>query len=167
MIPEAIELIRLLEMKPHPEGGYFRETYRSPEIIRKEALPDRFLGDRNFSTSILFLLSYPDFSCLHSIQTDETWHFYQGDPLKIVSFNKDGIVEEAILGNRLEKGEIPQLVIPHGRWFGAALAAKRGYALVGCTVSPGFDFEDINFGKRDKLLKQFPHLDDIILAFTR
>ncbi|MEI6574551.1 MAG: cupin domain-containing protein [Bacteroidota bacterium] len=164
---EAEELINRLEMLAHPEGGYYRETYRASERIPASVLPARFTGDRSFSTSIFFLLKYPDFSCLHMIKADETWHFYLGDPLKIVSINKQGMLEEAILGNRLDKGEIPQLMIPNGYWFGASLAEKKGFALVGCTVSPGFDFEDINYGKREDLLKQFPHLEDIILDFTR
>jgi len=167
MSTAAEDLIRKLELKPHPEGGFYRETYRSSEVFPQAGLPQRFLGDRNFSTSIFFLLSYPDFSCLHRIKADETWHFYMGDPLKIVSINADGILEEALLGNRLDKGEIPQLVIPKGYWFGAALAEKKGYALVGCTVSPGFDFADIEFGKKADLLSEYPHLDDIVNAFTK
>jgi hypothetical protein len=163
----AEELIRRLELRPHPEGGFYRETYRSKEHIPAAALPPRFGSDHNFSTSIFFLLRDAEFSCLHKIKADETWHFYLGDPLTIVSFNDDGILEQASLGNRLDKGEIPQLVIPQGYWFGASVKGKQGYALVGCTVAPGFEFGDLTFGKREALLKQFPHLEDIISAYTR
>jgi hypothetical protein len=163
----ADEIIRILELKPHPEGGYYRETYRSGESIPASGLPLRFDAAHSFSTSIFFLLKDDEFSCLHKIKADETWHFYLGDPLNIVSFHEDGILEQATLGIRLDKGEIPQLVIPHGYWFGSSVKGKQGFALVGCTVAPGFEFSDLTFGNREALLKQFPHLEDIIANYTR
>ncbi|RYD83083.1 MAG: cupin domain-containing protein [Sphingobacteriales bacterium] len=155
-----------LKLEPHPEGGYFKETYRSAEIIPKNALPNRFFGERNFSTSIYFLLEGSQFSALHRIESDEVWHFYDGTALSIFVIYGDGNLQEITLGNNPENGEVLQAVVPHGAWFGSRVKDKTGFALVGCTVAPGFDFEDFEMAERKALLEQFPQHSDIIHQLT-
>ncbi len=147
----ARDWVRKLELIPHPEGGYFREIYRSEGLIPRAALPDGFGGDRAFSTSIYFLLEHPDVSRLHRIQSDEIWHHYAGNPLRIVSVGPDGALNSVLLGKSLEKSELPQRVVPAGHWFGAEVAEPGGWTLVGCTVAPGFDFADFELADNKKL----------------
>lgn len=139
-----------LDLSAHPEGGWFKEVYRSKETIQKEALPERFTGNRNISTSIYYLLERGDFSAFHRIKSDELWHFYDGQDLEIIEINTSG----ELIKHRLGLETFPQIMIPAGSWFAARPTGL--FALVGCTVSPGFDFEDFEMGNRDWLLKQFP-----------
>jgi predicted cupin superfamily sugar epimerase len=139
------EFIEKLGLSPHPEGGYFREVYRASEIIPKEALPQRFSGDRHMATSIYYLLCQGQRSRLHRIHSDETWHFYAGDPLQVVMVSPEGDVSEVLLGSDLAKGQVFQYTVPAGLWFGACLPAGSQFSLVGCTVAPGFDFQDFSF----------------------
>jgi len=141
MDDKAKYYIEKLMMTKHPEGGYFNEIYRAGEIFEADVLPGRYRGNRAFSTSIYFLLSGKDVSTFHRLQSDEIWHFYDGCPVKIYIIDSNGRLEERILGNDLEKGEELQSVIPKDCWFGAELKDKTSFALVGCTVAPGFDFE--------------------------
>lgn len=150
-------LIRTLRLKPHPEGGRFRETYRSPAAARTPR------GSRRWATAILFLLEEGDFSALHRIKSDELWHFYAGGPLRVSAIRPDGRSESALLG----PGHKYQHLVPAGRWFGAAPEPGSGWSLVGCTVSPGFDFRDFELGSREKLLRQFPRAVKIIRKLTR
>lgn len=153
-------------MQAHPEGGYFAETYRSPEVISHDALPKRFGGDRNFSTAIYFLLEGHQFSALHRIQSDEMWHFYHGTPLNIFYIDNQGFVQTIKLGNNPENGEVFQAVVPAGVWFGSKPAQPDGYSLVGCTVAPGFSFEDFELASRAALLQQYPQHPEIINLLT-
>ena len=130
-----------LQLKPHPEGGFFREMYRSNEIIPKNALPVRYTGDRNFSTSIYFLLRSEDISAFHKITSDELWFFHAGSSVD-VHIIADKEVSVIRFGINLEHGEVPQGTIPKNCWFGAKVTKPNSYALVSCTVAPGFDFED-------------------------
>lgn len=158
--------IEKLEMLPHPEGGYFKETYRSSEIINEKHLPERFTGDRNISTSIYYLLQNEDCSKLHRIKSDEMWHFYDGSGLIIYEINNQGILIENKLGLDFNTNESPQIVIKDGNWFGAKVIKPNSFCLAGCTVSPGFDFADFEFGNREKLLSEFPEHKEIILQLT-
>lgn len=154
-------------MQAHPEGGYFVETYRSSEQIRQAALPGRFGGPRAFGTAIYFLLEGHQCSALHRIQADELWHFYAGDALEVfVIYPEEGTLEVIRLGRDSEAGEVFQAVVPAGAWFGSRPAAGALYSLVGCTVAPGFDFEDFELAERDALLTQFPQHREVIEMLT-
>lgn len=165
----ADQLIEKLALQPHPEGGFYRETYRAAETVADGALPDRFAGDRAFSTAIYFLLRGEDFSALHRIRSDECWHFYLGRTLEIVEITTDGRLVLTRLGTDIAAGEVPQSVVPAGHWFGARLADPRpdAFALVGCTVAPGFDFADFEMANRADLRAAVPQHATIIEAMTR
>ena len=158
--------IERLNLVPHPEGGYFRESYRAGEELPAEALPPRYGGARALATAIYFLLPGTDFSALHRLRSDELWHFYAGSPLTVHVISPGGHTPWR-LGPDFERGERFQALAPAGSWFGAELDDREGYALVGCTVAPGFDFADFELGKRDELLRAFPHLAGIVTRLTR
>ncbi|MFN4146238.1 MAG: cupin domain-containing protein [Runella sp.] len=158
--------IEKYQMQPHPEGGFFAETYRSSEMIPKEALPSRFVGNRSFCTGIYFLLESHHFSAFHRIQSDEMWHFYSGQPLEVFMIHHNGQLEVIRLGNNPEAGEVFQAVVPAGVWFGSRPAAQSQYSLVGCTVAPGFDFADFEMASRQQLLGDYPQHHQIIMQLT-
>ncbi|HEV8129744.1 MAG TPA: cupin domain-containing protein [Acidobacteriota bacterium] len=160
------ELIELYQLKPHREGGFYRETYRARGVIPKKALPDRFGGQRCYSSAIYFLLPQGSKSRLHRIHSDEMWHFYLGDPLTIVQIHLNGKVEQVTLGHDVKSGHTVQHVVPAGHWFGAYPNTGGRFSFVGCTVAPGFDFADFEMGKRRDLLKQFPKAKDVIEYLT-
>jgi predicted cupin superfamily sugar epimerase len=161
------DFIRQFDMLPHPEGGWYKENYRSKETIASSCLPEEFNGTRNFSTAIYFLLENGNFSSFHRIKSDEVWHFYAGGPLEIFILHNNGQLEVMTLGSDLSAGELFQQVVPANVWF--ASKPKQGvvFSLVGCTVSPGFDFEDFEMAQRDELIHQFPQHQDIIKRLTR
>jgi predicted cupin superfamily sugar epimerase len=158
--------IKHLNLIPHPEGGYYKEIYRSEEQIHKDHLPERFTGHRTFKTSIYYLINGKTPSKLHRIKSDELWHFYYGDPATVYVINPDGSKEELLLGSNPEKGEAFQAVVKAGSWFGAAVNNKDSYTLAGCTVAPGFDFEDFLMADREELLKEFPQHKELIEWLT-
>ncbi len=158
--------IRTLGLKPHPEGGYFRETYRSAERVAAAALPARYGGARAFATAIYFLLAAGQVSRLHRLRSDELWHFHHGAPLRLTLIAPDGALIEHRLGHDAAAGDCLQAVIPAGAWMGARLATARGYALVGCTVAPGFAFEDFELGRRASLCRLFPQHRETIATLT-
>ncbi len=163
---KAKEYIQELQLKKHPEGGYFKEIYRSGELISADKLPKRFKSSRSFSTSIYFLLEGNQFSSFHKLQSDEIWHFYDGVSIIIYIIDIDGNLEEKKLGPNLNEGEKFQFTIKAGDWFAAELTDKKGFALIGCTVSPGFDFNDFELGKRNELIKRFPNHSELINMLT-
>jgi predicted cupin superfamily sugar epimerase len=159
--------IEKYDLQAHPEGGYYAETYRSAENIPKEGLPDRFAGSRSHSTAIYFLLQSVDFSGFHRIKSDEMWHFYAGQALEIfVIFPDTGQLEIIRLGADPDKDEVFQAVVPAGTWFGSRPASGSSYCLVGCTVAPGFDFEDFEMADRNALLEAFPAHSQVIHELT-
>ena len=162
----AEEAIARLGLAPHPEGGFYRETYRASEVLPRAALPERFAGPRTISTAILYLLPEGAKSRLHRIASDELWHFHLGGPLELVELVPGGKVETTILGTGLERGEALQKAVSAGRWFGARPRPGAGWCLVGCTVAPGFDFADFEWGRREELLSAFPAARAAILALT-
>jgi predicted cupin superfamily sugar epimerase len=164
--PEAAGWIRVLGLTPHPEGGFFRETYRADETIASAHLPARFGGERAFATAIYFLLEGWQISRLHRIRSDELWHFHAGGPVAVDSIAPDGALGHAVLGPEVEAGQVFQHVVPAGHWFGAALERPASYALVGCTVAPGFDFAELELAHRDALLAQFPQHRALIERLT-
>jgi uncharacterized protein len=163
----AEKLVKLLGLKPHPEGGYYRETYRSDEIIGKGALPERYTGNRRYGTAIYYLLTRETFSAIHRIKTDEIYHFYLGDPVELVQLRPDGSGCVVMLGNDIAGGAQVQAVVPRGAWHGARLAEGGNYALLGTTVSPGFEFADFEIGDRSELTHAYPSFSDAIVALTR
>ena len=158
----AQELIQSLNLVRHPEGGWFRETYRAAESVLASSLPERFPGDRSFATAIYFLLENSDISALHRIKSDEMWHFYAGTALTVHLITPDGDYRSFTLGADIAAGELFQAVVPAGCWFGAEVSGDGDYSLVGCTVAPGFDFHDFEMGERESLLKDFPEHSAII-----
>lgn len=159
--------IEKLKLQAHPEGGFFKETYRSEEMIPKAALPERFSGDRNFSTGIYFLLDKTDVSAFHRIQQDEMWHFYDGSALMLHVIDLEGVYSMITLGKNMDDGQTPQLVVKAGCFFAAEVNDKELFSLTGCTVAPGFDFEDFVMPSQADLIELFPQHEKIIKQFTK
>ena len=155
-----------LDLRKHPEGGYFKEVYRSKYIIPKASLNSSFDSDRNFSTSIYFLLTSASFSSFHKIHQDETWHFYEGSSIELHVIDPEGNHSKIRVGSHVERGDVFQFTVPGGHWFAAKIADEESYALVGCTVSPGFDFDDFTLGNREELSEMYPHLTEIVTSLT-
>ena len=149
-------LVHRLEMTPHPEGGYYKETYRSKGVIPHASLDKNFTGDRHYSTAIYFLLQQGDYSAFHRIKSDECWHFYEGGTLLIHVIEKDGTYSCTKLGRQLHENELYQFVVPAGAWFASEPAPGSEFSLVGCTVAPGFDFADFEMAEKQKMVNQFP-----------
>lgn len=167
MTPTQQGWIHLLDLQPHPEGGWYREVYRASELIPRAGLPFRFSGDRSCSTAIYYLLGASDFSALHRIRQDEVWHFYDGSPLSVHIIHPTGEAEQVLLGRDLNAGQRPMAVVEHGCWFGAHVDSGDGYSLVGCTVAPGFDFDDFELAERSQLIERFPQHRPLIERLTR
>lgn len=167
MRPDANYWIKKLQLTQHVEGGAFRETYRSELAVPRTVLPLFFQGDRNVSTSIYFLLAAGQFSAFHRIASDEVWHFYSGDPLLVHEICHNGRLITHLLGSNPEKGESFQTVVKAGSWFASVPAPGSEYALVGCTVAPGFDFADFELANRVTLSGQYPEHAELIEKLTR
>ena len=165
MHPKAEQYIKQLQLKKHPEGGYYKEVYRSGERILPTHLPKRYKSSRNFSTSIYFLLEGRQFSSFHLLQSDELWHFYDGWKVLLYVINKEGELVTKKLGK--DKDCQLQLTIEKQNWFAAELEDKKSFALFGCTVSPGFEFDDFELGNRNILIKKFPRHSILIKRLTK
>lgn len=171
----ADQLIERLQLEPHPaEGGYFRETYRSKLGIAATALPGEYGGERNASTAIFYMLTPETFSAIHRVRSDEVFHFYAGDPVEMLLLHPDGSSQKLSIGNDLAAGEMPQVVVPAGVWQGCRLAPRArsnvaepiDWALMGCTVAPGFDYADFKAGNRRELLAAYPRYTELIEVLT-
>ena len=163
----AEELIALLGLQPHPkEGGFFRETYRAAETIAPGALPERYASARSHSTAIYYLLTPATFSALHRLASDEVFHFYAGDPVRMLQLFPDGQGRTITLGPDVAGGQQPQVVVPRGVWQGSLLEPGGAYALLGCTVAPGFDYADYEAGLREDLLSRYSAFADMIRRLT-
>ena len=149
--------IKELNLLAHPEGGYYRETYRSTG----ESIFKGFEGTRSFSTAIYFLLKDAEKSHLHKIKSDELWFFHAGDPIEILILI-DQKLQIVTLGSGIEKGEMLQCIVPAGAWFGARVKGSRGFALVSCTVAPGFDFIDFELAEHKKISQDYLAYDSIV-----
>lgn len=160
-------LIKQLDLQPHPEGGYYKETYRSQGDISEDCLPETYGGSRNYATGIYFVLTSDNFSSFHKINQDEMWHFYDGAPIRLHIVSKEGKYDYHIIGRDVLSGQVPQLVVKGGDWFAAEVVGNDTYSFVGCTVSPGFDFKDFVLPKRQELIDQFPEHTPIITKLTR
>jgi hypothetical protein len=164
---KAAYWVQKLGLEPHPEGGYFRQTYRADLVLLKESLPPEFTGARAVSTAIYFLLEGKSFSAFHRLRSDELWHFYTGSTLTVHVIDKNGLHSRIQMGRDAEAGEVFQAVVKAGCWFAAQTRDENQFALVGCTVSPGFDFADFEIAKRDELVQPYPQHREIIEKLTR
>ncbi len=163
----SIELIKELNLQKHPEGGYFKENYRSEGVISESALPDEFNGNRNYCTGIYFLLTSDSFSAFHKIKQDEMWHFYEGSPLIVHMINETGKYSFQKIGLDIADHQLPQFVVPKNTWFASEVLQPNAYSFVGCTVSPGFYFEDFELAERNSLVAKFPACSEILNRLCR
>ena len=163
----AQQLIELYNLQPHPEGGWYKETYQSKEQIDADSLPERFGGSRAFSTAIYFLLEQGNFSAFHRIKSDECWHFYAGDPLVVYVLQQDGTLDEIMLGNDITNGQLFQYVVPANCWFASRPATDSKFCFVGCTVAPGFDFADFEMADAAVLSALYPQHQTAIQELCR
>jgi len=164
---DAAYWISRLKLRAHPEGGWYRQTYRADLMIAQSALPSQFKGARAASTAIYFLLDGKNFSAFHRLAADELWHFYAGGALTIHVISPGGDTSEILLGPKSDTGESFQGVVPAGSWLGARVNDPRSYSLVGCTMAPGFDFADFELADRAKLIGLFPQHRALIEQLTR
>ncbi|KAJ7956005.1 RmlC-like jelly roll fold [Quillaja saponaria] len=182
----ATEIVAKLNLKPHPEGGFYEETFRDDSVfLQRSQLPSEYKVDRPVSSCIYFLLPSGNVSRLHRIPCAETWHFYMGDPLTVLELNeKEGNVKLTCVGPNLNENQQPQYTVPPNVWFasyptkdlsitpdgalvkGPPRDAERHYTLVGCTCAPAFQFEDFELAKRSQLISSYPHLEPIITLLT-
>jgi hypothetical protein len=164
----ADEIKALLGLEPHAlEGGWFAETYRARESLPPGVPgPDR-AGVRSLATAIYYLLTPETFSALHRLRSDEIFHFYLGDPVEMLQLAPDGSGRVVVLGADLATGTRPQVLVPRGTWQGTRLAAGGALALLGTTVSPGFEAEDYEHGRRADLMAAYPAWAQSILRLTR
>jgi predicted cupin superfamily sugar epimerase len=166
MHPEAVRLIEALDLRPHPEGGYFRETWRSVLTASLAGGNGGPKGKRSFGTAIYYLLAGGEVSRIHRLKVDEIWHLYAGGPLSLHLLDETAGCRTLWLGGALPDGPAFQATVPAGCWFGALLDDPDGFALVGCTLAPGFDFEDFELGDRAQLMAAFPDQVEIIRLLT-
>jgi uncharacterized protein len=164
----ADEIKHLLQLEPLPlEGGFFRETYRSRWQVSAEYLPDGFRGARSIGTAIYYLVTPDDFSVLHRLPGTEVFHFYCGDPVVMLQLLPDGTSQTITLGTDLLNGQQPQVVVRGQVWQGCRLSPGGKWALMGTTMSPGFDHTDYENGDRERLIAQYPGAADSIREYTR
>lgn len=164
----AAGLKAFLGLEPHPrEGGWFSETWRAGEKIVAGALPGRYSGSRAAGTAIYYLLEPGHFSEMHRLASDEVFHFYLGDPVEMLQLCEDGTGQRVVLGRDLAEGQLVQTVVPQGVWQGSRLVEGGRFALLGCTVSPGFDYADYQSGRREELVRGWPEWAEMIQGLTR
>jgi hypothetical protein len=163
----AADIIERLQLVPlMAEGGYFRETYRSGATIPSAAISPGYSGDRNVSTAIYYLLTPDTFSTIHRVKSDEVFHIYAGDLVEMLQLESNGAGRIVTIGNDLSVGNEPQLVVPGGVWQGCRLIAGGRWALMGCTVAPGFDYADFTAGDCAELVAHYPDFAEMIVALT-
>lgn len=160
----ATEIIEYFGLQPHPEGGYFAETYRSEKKLNN--LPQEFTGPRSYLTSIYFLLKDKDKSHFHRLKSDEIWYFHKGTALKFYLISPEGILSETILGPDILAGEVMQVVAPAGYYMAACVVKENSYSFISCAVAPGFDFADFEMGDKKNMIREFPDHVSIIEQFT-
>jgi hypothetical protein len=163
----ADDWMERLGLEPHPEGGAYRETYRSDLAIDGAALPERFDGTRDAAAHIYFLLPPGETSALHRIRQDEIWHVYAGGPATLHVLAPDGTYRAETLGRDVAAGEALHAVVPAEAWFGATVEAEADAFLAGCTTAPAFDFADFELADRETLTARFPQHEDVIRRLTR
>jgi uncharacterized protein len=155
----ATRLAKKLGLEKHPEGGYFKQTYRSDMMAAIEG----FDGPRNISTAIYYMLAGTQFSAFHRLRSDEIWHHHAGGSITLYAIDRDGKLSKTKIGR---EGP-PQAIMKAGTWLAAAVNSKKSYGLLGCTMSPGFDYRDWELGERDVLVGMYPHHKKIIERYTK
>ncbi|MEZ7891062.1 MAG: cupin domain-containing protein [Candidatus Wallbacteria bacterium] len=165
----AEEIIKFLNLKPHPEGGFFLETYRSDEAYEKKSLPERYDGDRSYGTAIYYMLTADTFSVMHRLKSDEIFHFHMGDSVEMLILPPEGKGRGQIItmGHDIKSGEKLQVMVPRDYWQGMRLKDGGKYALFGTTVAPGFEYSDYEESKCEPLAKKYPEFTDMIKKLTR
>ena len=164
----AEQIIKHFKMKPlRQEGGFFIETYRAAEVLKKEILPAGLSGDRNISTVILYLLTARTVSLMHRLKCDEMFHFYLGNPVTMLQLHPDGSSEIITLGHNILNEQKVQVLVPKGTWQGAFIQPGGKFSLMGCSVAPGFNEADFEMGDREMLLAKYPDMQELILHLTR
>jgi len=166
-MPSAKQILELLKLRPlRLEGGYFVETYRSKFALAQRSLPSGYRGKRPLSTAIYYMLTPDTFSALHRLKGDEIYHFYLGDPAEMLVLKPDGTGETVVIGQGILSGMRLQLMVPAGAWQGSRLAPGGKFALMGTTMSPGFDPADFEEGERDELSARYPQYAELIASLT-
>ncbi|MBD7984992.1 cupin domain-containing protein [Sporosarcina sp. Sa2YVA2] len=155
-----------LGLLPHPEGGYYKATFSSEERTTDEQLSVDFEGTRKLYTSIYFLLTSDNISHFHRLKSDEVWYYHAGSSLTVHVIEEDGTYREIQLGMDLEKGEVPQALVPKNSIFGSSVKGDNNCSLVGCMVSPGFEFQDFELFTQAELLEKYPQHEDIIMKLA-
>jgi predicted cupin superfamily sugar epimerase len=165
----ADEVKKILGLVPHPrEGGFYIRTYESGEMLTPNCFGEgRYPGSRHTGTAIYYLLEPGTFSEMHCLNSDEIFHFYAGDAVEMLQLHADGSGSVVRIGNRLGQGERPQVVVPRGVWQGSHIASGGEWALLGCTVCPGFEFEDYSTATREELSARWPDFRQLIAQLTR
>ena len=165
----AEEVKKLLGLVPHPrEGGWYVRTYEAKEMVAAGAFEDgRYGGPRRTGTAIYYLLEPGSFSEMHRLRSDEVFHFYAGDAVEMLQLAENGVGRRVMIGNDLARGQRPQVVVERGVWQGARMAGEGRWALLGCTVSPGFEFEDYESAQREQLIAGWPEFEEEISSLTR
>lgn len=156
---DAEYYIKQLGLEPHPEGGYFKSTYASEELV----------SSRKLYTSIYFLLGADDVSHFHRLKSDELWYFHGGSSLLVHVIDEDGNYVEHKVGLDIENGETPQVLVPKNSIFGSSVMENGSFSLVGCMVAPGFEYEDFELFTQSELLDKYPQHEQIIrkLAYEK
>lgn len=157
--------IQHLNLKPHPEGGFYSETYRSPIHLNPNDLPIGFSGERRLSTSIYFMLRSKDISKMHRLKSDEIWYYHHGSPLKVISIDKEGKKHTRILGSNPDKAEYFYHLIHSGNIFAAEVTEPDSYSIVSCVVTPGFEFEDFEVFEKEDLIQAYPKHSELFEKF--
>ncbi len=165
-INELHNWVSKLGLTPHPEGGYYKSTFVSDEQITDIELSVNFEGERKLYTSIYFLLPSEEVSHFHRLKSDELWYYHGGSPLTIHVIHENGEYEELKLGLDLEKGEVPQILVKKNSIFGSSVMEKDTCSLVGCMVSPGFEFRDFELFTQKELLEKYPQHQEIIMKLA-
>jgi hypothetical protein len=165
----AEDVKKLLGLQPHPrEGGWYVRTYEAAEVIEAKAFADgRYAGKRRTSTAIYYLLEQGTFSEMHRLKSDEVFHFYAGDAVEMLQLREGSAGMTVMIGNDLARAQRPQVVVERGVWQGCRLVEGGRWALLGCTVSPGFEFDDYESGVRERLCAEWPRFAEQIKALTR
>jgi predicted cupin superfamily sugar epimerase len=158
-------LIEAYQLEAHPEGGYFKRTFASKDVVK---VNDRYEEQNRLASShIYYLLEDDDFSAFHRIKSDEHWHFYVGDNLILYVLDRQKNLQQIILGNPLlTEGAVFHHCIEQGQWFAASTDAKNSYSFIGCTVAPGFEERDWELAAREKLISEYPQYQDLITRYT-
>lgn len=168
MTERVRRIIEILKLEPlSMEGGFYKENYRSNELIAREHLPVRYKSSKSFSTAIYYLLTANTFSSLHCLPTDEIFHFYAGDPVEMLQLHEDGNGKIIQIGNDIENGYIPQVVVPRNTWQGTRLISGGEFALMGTTMAPGFEFDDFIPADKEFLLNKYSKFQEMIHFLTK